>query len=320
MAKARSRTVARRMKDKWKAKKWYNILAPPSFDNVTIAETLADDPNKLINRVTEASLQDLTNDFRKSHVKLYFKIHEVEDGNAHTHYVGHTLTSDYLRRMVRRRRSKIDGVYDVITRDGAKLRVKPFATTDRRIQNSQKKIIRETMKKTIMRQAKTHTLAEFIKYILDGKIGSDIYKSCKKLYPVKRIEVYKTQVLSPPTIHVEETKSTDKKEKKEVKSEGSPDEKEQTEEQLTETPSEEKQITEESPEKPSEEPEKEEEEIKEKPSEEAAKSEEPEEKPEDSGEKISTEKQSSEEPKKQDASKEEKQPKEQPESSAETSQ
>ncbi len=206
MAKARSRTAARKMKDKWKAKTWYNVLAPPSFDNVTIADTLADKPANLINRVTEVSLQDLTNDFRKSHIKLYFKIHNVEETNAHTKFVGHTLTSDYLRRMIRRKRSKIDGVYDATTRDGATIRVKPFATTDKRIQNSQRKIVRETMKKTILDRAKVSTLSEFVKCIIDGKIGSDIYKNCKKLYPVKRVEVYKTQVLSPPTIEIEEEK------------------------------------------------------------------------------------------------------------------
>ena len=142
MAKARSRTAARKIKDRWKAKSWYNVLAPPAFDSVTIADTLADGPDSLINRVTPVSLQDLTNDFRKSHIKLFFKINKVEDNNAHTQYAGHTLTSDYLRRMIRRRRSKIDGVYYATTRDGAILRVKPFATTDKRVQNSQKKVIR----------------------------------------------------------------------------------------------------------------------------------------------------------------------------------
>lgn len=206
MAKARSRAAARRMKDKWKAKSWYNVVAPASFDQVTIAETLSDEPNKLLDRVTEVSLQDLTNDFRKSHYKLLFKIHNVEDTTAYTQYVGHTLTSDYLRRMVRRKRSKIDAVYDVITRDGAKLRIKPFATTDRRIQSSQKKILRETMRKTIAKQAKASTLSEFIKTIIDGKLGKDIYQASKKLYPVKRIEIYKTQVLHQPRIQIEEPK------------------------------------------------------------------------------------------------------------------
>jgi small subunit ribosomal protein S3Ae len=216
MAKARSRAAARKVKDKWKAKNWYNVLAPPAFDNVTIAETLSDDPNKLIDRVSEVSLQDITNDFRKSHIKLFFKVNEYEDNNAKTQYIGHTLTSDYLRRMIRRKRSKIDAIYDVNTRDGAIIRIKPFATTDRRIQNSQKKIIRETMKNTISKQAKASTLSEFIKFIIDGKTGSDIYKSCKKLYPVKRVEIYKTEVFQQPTIIIEEPKKPEPEEKPET--------------------------------------------------------------------------------------------------------
>jgi small subunit ribosomal protein S3Ae len=215
MAKARSRTAARKIKDRWRAKNWYNVLAPPSFDNVTIADTLTDNPESLINRVTGVSLQDLTNDFRKSHITIFFKVSKVEEANAHTQFAGHSLTSDYLRRMIRRRRSKIEGVYDVTTRDGAVLRVKPFATTDKRIQNSQRKVVREAMKKTISDSAKTNTLSEFVKDILDGRVGSDIYKNCKKLYPVKRVEIYKTEVISQPTILIEDKKPKKKEEKPE---------------------------------------------------------------------------------------------------------
>ncbi len=233
MAKARSRVAARKIKDRWRAKNWYNIVAPPSFDNITIADTLADSPDFLIDRVTEVSLQDLTNDFRKSHITIHFKINKVNESNAYTQFVGHSLTSDYLRRMIRRRRSKIEGVYDVSTKDGAVIRIKPFATTERRIQNSQRKIVREAMKKTIFDQAKTATLSEFVKNILDGKIGSDIYKNCRKLYPVKRIEIFKTEVISQPSILIEEKKTKkeeeepiepEKKEEKPKKKEGKPKE------------------------------------------------------------------------------------------------
>ena len=106
--------------------------------------------------------------------------------------------------MVRRRRSKIDAVYEAKTRDGARIRVKPFATTDRRIQNSQKKIIRLTMRRTIVSKAKAMTLSEFVKYTIEGKLGSDIYKSCKAYYPVRRIEIFKTEVIQQPTIEIEE--------------------------------------------------------------------------------------------------------------------
>ena len=241
MAKARARTTtARKIKDRWKAKNWYNILAPPAFDNVTIAETLADTPEGLVNRITGVSLQEITNDFRKSHITLFFKINKVEATNAHTEFIGHTLTSDYLRRMVRRRKSKIDGVYDVTTRDNAVLRVKPFATTDKRIQSSQKKVIREAMKKTIFDQAKTNIMSDFIKIILDGRMGSEIYKNCKKLYPVKRIEIYKTEVVSQPTIVIEEKKP--KKEQKEKTKEPEKKEKKEEKEKKPETKKEEKPV------------------------------------------------------------------------------
>jgi small subunit ribosomal protein S3Ae len=205
MAKARARAAAKKVKDKWRAKNWYQILAPSLFDNIPVAETLSSDPKNLIGRVTEISLQDITNDFRKSHIKLFFKIYNIDDGNAYTHFKGHTLTSDYIRRMVRRRKSRIDGVYDVQTKDGASLRVKPFAITEKRIQTSQKKLIRSVMKKTILEESKSKTLDEFLKDMLDGRIGSEIFKNCKNLYPVKRVEIYKTEIKTLPPSGEEKT-------------------------------------------------------------------------------------------------------------------
>ena len=216
MAKARARAVARKVKDKWKAKNWYQIQAPSLFDNVPVSETLSDKPDSLIGRVTEISMQDLTNDFRKSHIKLFFKINKVEESTASTYFKGHALTSDYLRRMIRRRKSRVDGVYDVETKDGAYLRVKPFAITEKRIQNSQKKLIRSVMKETIVNNSKAKTLNELLKEILEGRTGSEIYKNCKKFYPVKRVEIHKTEISRLPTIIIEDEKPKKKEETKET--------------------------------------------------------------------------------------------------------
>ena len=230
MAKARARAAARKVKDKWRAKNWYNILAPTLFDNVIVAETLAGEPNSLIGRVTQASLQDITNDFRKAHIKLFFKISNIEGENAHTVFHGHSLTSDYLRRMVRRRRSRIDGVYDVETRDGARIRAKPFAITDRRIQNSQKRLIRGAMKNTLATVAKQKTLNSFLKDSFEGKLGTEIYKHCKNLYPVRRVEIYKTEVLRLPTVHIEEEPEEKKPEEQKTTPKEQPSQKPETKE------------------------------------------------------------------------------------------
>jgi small subunit ribosomal protein S3Ae len=210
MAKARARTTTRKVKDRWKAKNWYQILSPSLFNNVPVAETLAETPDSLIGRVTEVSLQDLTNDFRKSHIKLRFTVDRVEQNTAHTQLKGSVLTSDYLRRMIRRRKSRVDGVFQVQTRDGALLRVKPFAIAEKRIQSSQKKLIRNTMDEVISKEGKTKTLNAFIRDCLEGKIGSEIYKHCKIYYPVKRIEINKTEIIRLPTIIIEDEKPAEK--------------------------------------------------------------------------------------------------------------
>ncbi len=210
MAKARARTTTRKVKDRWKAKNWYQIVSPSLFNNVPVAETLAETPDALIGRVTEISLQDLTNDFRKSHIKLLFTVDKVEQNTAHTQLKGHVLTSDYLRRMIRRRKSRVDGVFDVETRDNALLRVKPFAIAEKRIQSSQKKLIRNVMNEVIKKEAKTKTLNAFIRDCIEGKIGSEIYKNCKIYYPVKRIEINKTEIIRLPTIIIEDEKPAEK--------------------------------------------------------------------------------------------------------------
>ncbi len=270
MAKARARSTSRKVKDKWRAKNWYQILAPTLFDSAPVSETLSDKPNNLIGRITEVSLQDITNDFRKAHIKLFFKIDKIQDGNAHTQFNGHTLTSDYLRRMIRRRKSRVDGVYDIETRDGAYLRVKPFAITEKRIQNSQKKLIRNVMKETITKEGKTKTLNEFLRDTLEGKTGSAIYKNCKKFYPVKRVEIYKTELKRLPTIEIEErkpakeTEEPKEAEKKEVKKEETKEEKPKKEPEVKEEKKTEKPATKKK-DKPKKEPEVKEKKIAKKP-------------------------------------------------------
>jgi small subunit ribosomal protein S3Ae len=249
MAKARARTTTRKVKDRWKAKNWYTVLAPSLFNNVPVAETLAEAPESLIGRVTEVSLQDLTNDFRKSHIKIRFTVDKVDQNTAHSQLKGTLLTSDYLRRI-----SRVDGVFDVETRDGALLRVKPFAIAEKRIQSSQKKLIRNVMRDVIAKEAKVKTLNSFIKDCLDGKIGSEIYKNCKIYYPVKRIEVNKTEIIRLPTVIIEDEKLPEKPEEPEQPKEPLPEESEvPAEEEITEEKPAEEELPKEETEVPAEE-------------------------------------------------------------------
>lgn len=231
-AKKTSRTTTRKVKDKWRSKEWYRVLAPDMFNNTQIAETLSDEREKVVGRVTEVTMQDLTGDFSKMHIKLLFKVDEVNGFDARTRFIGHTLTSDYIRRLTRRKHSKTDGVFDVLTKDKALVRVKPMAVTEKRIQVSQQQAIRRIMGKVISKEAAKSLHSEFIREMLSGNISKNILKACKPIYPLKRVEIRRSEVLRLPTEKVVEApiEAEKEEEKPSAKEEPVPLKKEEIEE------------------------------------------------------------------------------------------
>lgn len=199
-----ARRETRKIKDKWKAKAWYTIRAPKMFNLVPVAETLADEQPKLLDRIAETTLQDLTGDFTKMHVKLYFKVNGVKGTDCTTKYVGHELTSDYIRRLTRRKHSKVDGVVDVTTKDGWSFRVKSMAITERRAQSSQETTIRHITERVVSQAAGTQDVAAFVKGVVNGDLAQAIFTEARKVYPLKRVEIRKSQVTGEPAGWVEE--------------------------------------------------------------------------------------------------------------------
>ena len=198
-----SRTAVKKVKDKWKAKQWYTIRAPPMYNAGVIAETLSDETDKLMGRVAEATLQDLTGDFSKMHIKMRFKIAAVRGNECATKFAGHELTSDYIRRLTRRKHSKIDSVVDVTTKDGFHLRVKPFAVTERRAQSSQEQEIRRITVTMIQAAAQEQDHAAFIKQVVNGDLAQTVFVQARKIYPLKRIEIRKSEVVQEPQTYFE---------------------------------------------------------------------------------------------------------------------
>jgi len=180
---------------KKKEKSWYWLVSPQMFGKARIVETPASSPENLYGRTVEVSMQELSGDFSKAHIKLIFKVNEVSGLEAYTDFIGHTTTTDYVKRIARRHRAKIDGVFDVTTKDGKRIRVKPSAYALKRLQTSQKSAIRKIMKEVIETMAKTNNFDDFVKLMLDGEMSKQIYKLSKVIYPIKRVEIHKSEVL-----------------------------------------------------------------------------------------------------------------------------
>jgi len=191
MAKARRR----RVRDTWKDKQWYKITTPKEFGESEIGTTPARDPNLLLSRKVEATMRELSGDFSKQYVKLRFQISDVAGDTAHTRFMGHQVTTDYVRSMIRRGTSRIDAIMKLETKDGKKLKVHMLAITIKRAKSSQQRYIRETMEKLVKETAANKTLNELVEDIIKGKLASSVYHETKKIYPLKRVETIKPRVI-----------------------------------------------------------------------------------------------------------------------------
>ncbi|ADV65620.1 30S ribosomal protein S3ae [Desulfurococcus mucosus] len=187
------------VKDKWKIKKWFEVVAPASLGGVSLGTTPADMPEKLIGRVIETTLYDITGDITQVHVKLYLQVVSVEGNKAVTRFKGHELARDYMRSLIRRKSSKIQGIFDVTTKDGYILRLTIVALTSYRCKTSQKRAIRRVMRDYIYKKAGELTLDELIQEIMSYKVSNEISELARKIYPIRRVEVYKSKLLMVPS-------------------------------------------------------------------------------------------------------------------------
>ena len=192
----KTRGSSRKVKDKWKSKEWYKLRAPRMFNEAEIGETPSADPEFILGRTVEVTVQELTGDYSKMNIKLKFKVTDVDGYDAKTVFVGHELTSEYVRRLTRRKKTKTDHVVDVTTKDGFVLRVKPMSIADRRIQSSQEDAMRRILAETLIQMGKDNNLSDLIKAVISGDMSKDLAKACRVIIPIKRIEIRKTEVLA----------------------------------------------------------------------------------------------------------------------------
>jgi small subunit ribosomal protein S3Ae len=195
---AKKTTLARTVKDKWRSKHWVKVRAPGLFQHVELGETVATEPQQVIGRTLETTLPELSGvaDAGKAHVKLRFQIERLAgDGVAEARFVGHDLTSDYVRRLARRKRSKIDLSLLVTTKDGVRIVLKPVAVGEQRLQTRLRAALRHRIAEILTEQAGQQSSPQFVAQMLQGELSKALAHGVKSLYPLKKIEIRTSDVL-----------------------------------------------------------------------------------------------------------------------------
>jgi len=190
---------AGKVRDKWRMKDWCVIYSPSYFGGLELGVVPTADPKSVIGRVVEKTLYEITGDFSQQHIKLYFQVTGLEGNKAETIFKGHEYSKDYLRSLVRRGSTRIDGVFNVATKDGYKLRVFVDAFSISRVKTSQTSAIRAVMKKILEEKTTSLDFEQFIQEVVLGKTASDIYNEAKRILPIRHIGIRKCKLIATPT-------------------------------------------------------------------------------------------------------------------------
>jgi small subunit ribosomal protein S3Ae len=193
-----ARKKVQRKLDGWKSKEWFNIEAPVYLNRAIVGNTMAGDPSLLLGRNIETTVGELTNDMTKNNTKVILRINNVVGDIATTDLVGHELTTDYVRSIVKRQTSRIDANIEVKTKDGFVIRVKPTCFTIKRARSSQIKAIREVMIEIVKKRASDSDFENFMQEAILGRLSAAIYRQAKFIYPLRRVEIRKTHVEAMP--------------------------------------------------------------------------------------------------------------------------
>lgn len=130
---------------------------------------------------------DLTRFLRGKNTLLTAKI-EVKGDQATTIPFEIKVLPYFLRKMIRKGTNYVEDSFSVDCKD-AKVKIKPFLITRRKVSRSVRKALRDEAKKELIDYAKANTADAIFKDIIQGRIQKPLSLKLKKIYPLSLCEI-----------------------------------------------------------------------------------------------------------------------------------
>ena len=190
------RRKTRKIKDKWKEKKWVTVLAPDAFNNIPIAYIPVTSDETAKGRVLEVTLFEiLKGDPSQHQYKLFFQVDKVNQEKATTIFKRYEYAKEFLRSLIRRGSSRINFILDAKTKDGYIFRIKMLALSHRELNTSRKRALRLIAKDVLEKTVRNMTLDQFVQASCYGKINSDIMTAAKKVIHLRHVGLEKVKLI-----------------------------------------------------------------------------------------------------------------------------
>jgi len=162
-------------------KKIFDIEIPLMGQSIQALSTVKENLNGKIIKL------DLTRVLKGRNIDSTLLV-SMKDGKLVADFTGLKVVPSYIRRMMRKNISWIEDSFICPTKD-AKVEVKPFMITKKRVHRSVRKELRNNAKEIIVKFAADKTAEQVFDATIRGTLQKDISAGLKKIYPLAFCEI-----------------------------------------------------------------------------------------------------------------------------------
>lgn len=186
-----------RKKQTTKVKKKHQlaVLAPTFLHNKSIGNLPIEDPSTAVGRKFYTNLMPLTGDFKKQIIDVGLEIDKLVGEKAQTRMWAFRIKPTFIKRVVRKKRDRVDLVIDAGTKDGQLVRVKLLFVTNANTYNSVKNHLRSFSTQFVKQFLASKTVEDFTQDIIEFRMQAELRNNLHKIYPLKACLVRSFKVL-----------------------------------------------------------------------------------------------------------------------------
>ncbi len=197
-----AKKVRKASKIKVKKKTWHKVFAPKAFGSKEIGESYLQSVDKAVGRKLRVNLRNLTNSIRDQNIYLGFQITSIDGTSLRTSTISFSLTPTFVKRLVRKNSTKLDGFFVAKTKDGQEVALKTLMFTFGKVQRSTSAQLRKEWQSMLEKELAENTFDSFVSKLCAYRIQAPSKKKLSKIFPVKEAAVRVATLRSKPAAAV----------------------------------------------------------------------------------------------------------------------
>lgn len=190
MAKVVVKSKVKKIKRKFPVQ----LVAPEFLNSVSLGHTNVTDLNAMVGKTSKMNMMYITKNIKNQNVRLVFKVVEVSSGLAKTIVASYIQIPYYLGRFVKAGSDLIDDSFVVKSKDGVKVRVKPFIVTKANASEMVLSALRAEARKLLEKELSQVNVEEFMASVINGKVQGVFRNELKKIFPLKAFEFRRVEL------------------------------------------------------------------------------------------------------------------------------